>query len=78
MNKMIKMLSIDDFKSITLDDKVLFDKHYKKFPPVHSDNLFTTLISWEQYSKYKYAFIEKNIIIMSEIKKKMARIMDKK
>ena len=65
---MIKMLSIDNFKSITLDDKALFDKHYKKFPPVHSDNLFTTLISWKEYSKYKYAFIKNNIIIMSEIK----------
>ncbi len=65
---MIKMLSIDNFKSITLDDKALFDKHYKKFPPVHSDNLFTTIISWNEYSKYKYAFIRNNIIIMSEIK----------
>lgn len=62
------MLSINDFKSITLDDKALFDKHYKKYPPIHSDNIFTTLISWREYSNYKYAFIKNNIIIMSEIK----------
>ncbi len=62
------MLSMDDFKLITLDDKELFDEHYKKFPPGHSDNNFTTLISWMEYSKYKYAFVNDNIIIMSNIK----------
>ena len=62
------MLSIDDFKSITLDDKPLFDKHYEKYPPVHSDNVFTTLISWMEYSNYKYAYVNDNLIICSEIK----------
>jgi hypothetical protein len=62
------MLSIDDFKLITLDDKTLFDKHYEKYPPVHSDNVFTTLISWMEYSKYKYAYVDDNLIICSEIK----------
>lgn len=62
------MLSIDDFKPITLDDKALFDKHYEKYPPVHSDNVFTTLISWMEYSKYKYAYIDSNLIISSDIK----------
>jgi len=65
---MIKMLSIDDFNTITLDDKSLFDKHYQKYPPTHSDNLFTTLISWIEYSKYKYTFLKNNIIVMSNIK----------
>jgi len=68
MKKMIKMLSMDDFKLISLDDKTLFDKHYKKYPPVHSDNIFTTLISWVEYSKYKYAFVEENIVLLSNIK----------
>jgi hypothetical protein len=62
------MLTIDDFKPITLDDKPLFDKHYEKYHPVHSDNVFTTLISWMEYSKYKYAYIKENLIICSEIK----------
>lgn len=64
---MINMLSIDDFKLITLEDKALFDKHYEKYPPVHSDYIFTTLISWVEYSKYKYAFVNDNLIIMSNI-----------
>ena len=62
------MISTDDFKLISLDDKPIFDKHYEKYPPVHSDNVFTTLISWIEYSKYKYALVEGNIIIMSNIK----------
>ena len=61
-------LSIDDFKPIKLEDKHLFDKHYEKYPPVHSDNLFTTMISWREYGKYKYAFLEDNLIIMSQVK----------
>jgi len=60
------MLSIDDFKKITLDDKKIFDKHYDKYPPTHSDNVFTTLISWMDYRKYKYTFHKDSIIIMSE------------
>jgi hypothetical protein len=67
MKKMIKMLSIGDFRLVTIDDKELFDNHYKKYPPVHSDNIFTTMISWIEYSNYKFAFVEENIIIMSNI-----------
>ena len=61
-------LSLDDFKPITLEDEHLFDKHYEKFPPVHSDNLFTTMISWEDYSNYHYVFFEDNLIIMTKLK----------
>jgi hypothetical protein len=61
-------LSIDDFKPIELKDKPLFDKHYSKYPPVHSDNLFTTMISWKDYGNYEYTFLEDNLIIMSKIK----------
>ena len=44
------MLTIDDFKPIKLEDKPVFDKHYEKHPPSHSDNVFTTLISWMNYA----------------------------
>lgn len=61
-------LSLDDFKPIKLEDKNLFDSHYSKYPPVHSDNLFTTMISWMDYSNYQYAFLNDNLIIFSKIK----------
>jgi len=60
-------LSLDDFKPIELKDKAVFDNHYAKYPIVHSDNLFTTLISWKDYGKYQYTFFENNLIIMSRI-----------
>ncbi|MDH7507079.1 MAG: phosphatidylglycerol lysyltransferase domain-containing protein [Candidatus Thermoplasmatota archaeon] len=62
------MFSIEDFKPITLDDKVLFQKHYEKYPTEHSDNLFTTLFSWMDYGKYRYCFIDNNLLLTSQIK----------
>ena len=56
------MIAIDDFKQITLEDRPVFQKHYEKYPPIHSDNVFTTLISWMEYGNYKYAFLDDNII----------------
>jgi len=63
------MISINDFKKITLDDKELFDKHYKKYPPVHSDYVFTTLVSWMDYADYHYTFCDNCLIIYSNINK---------
>jgi hypothetical protein len=62
-----KMLSIDDFTPITLKDKKIFDKFYKKYPPIHSDYVFTTLISWMHYANYHFTVFEKNLIIYSKI-----------
>ena len=56
-------LLLDDFKLVTLDDKKNFDKHYEKYPPIHSDNVFTTIISWMEYSNYHY--ILKIVIIIT-------------
>lgn len=61
------MLLLEDFKPIELKDKPIFDKHYAKYPPVHSDNLFTTMISWKDYGKYEYTFLDNTLIIKSNI-----------
>jgi len=61
------MLSLDDFQPVKLEDKSLFDKHYDKFPPSHSDNVFTTLISWMDYSDYHFTFLDDNLLIYSNI-----------
>ena len=50
------MLSLEDYKPIELEDKPLFDKHYKRYPPFHSDYVFTTLISWMNYANYHFVF----------------------
>jgi len=61
------MLSLDDFQKIKISDKKIFDGLYKKYPPFHSDYVFTTLISWMKYGNYKYAHYKDSIIISSEI-----------
>lgn len=61
------MLSIKDFRRISLDDKSFFDKHQRRYPPVHSSDLFTTLISWMEYGDYHYAVVDDNIVIMSRV-----------
>ena len=61
------MLSIDDFKPVTLEDKHLFDTHYEKYPPMHSDNVFTTIISWMEYAQYHYTLLKDNLIIMTKL-----------
>jgi len=61
------LLSLDDFKLLSLEDKQLFDKHYAKHPLVHSDNLFTTMISWMEYGNYHFTFLDDNLIIYSKI-----------
>ena len=60
------MLSIDDFNLITLNDKSMFKKIYQDFPPVHSDNVFTTIISWQEYIKFYCAQFKDCLIIMTE------------
>jgi len=61
------MLSLEDYKPIELEDKPLFDKHYKRYPPFHSDYVFTTLISWMNYANYHFVFYGNTILIYSKI-----------
>lgn len=67
MKKVSNMLSLDDFQQVILESKPLFDKHYEKYPPIHSDNVFTTLISWMEYGNYHFTFLDNNLIIYSKI-----------
>jgi hypothetical protein len=60
------MLSLEDFKKIRLEDKPIFDTHYQHYPPMHSGELFTTMISWGEYVEYRYAKIDDTIIILSK------------
>ena len=65
------MLRLDDFIPITLDKKELFDKHYKKYPPKHSDNVFTTMISWMEYASYEYIIYDDALLIKTMIDNKI-------
>jgi hypothetical protein len=65
------MLSKNDFKPVTLEDKTLFDRFYRKYPPAHSDYVFTTLISWMKYANYHFTVYENNLILYSDIDEKI-------
>jgi hypothetical protein len=62
------MIAVSDYQKITLEDKVQFKKHYSKYPPPHSDYVFTTMISWHEYVDYYYTFFENNLLIMTKFK----------
>lgn len=68
---MNKMLLIEDFKPIKIEDKPIFDKYYKKYPPVHSDYVFTTLVSWMDYARFCYTIYDNNLIVASKINNKI-------
>lgn len=68
---MNKMLLIEDFKPIKIEDKPIFDKYYIKYPPVHSDYVFTTLVSWMDYAKFCYMINNNNLIVASKINNKI-------
>ncbi len=61
------MLNQDDFRPVTLNDRVFFERHYASYPQVHSDNTFTNMVCWNHYAHYTYAYVEKNLILASTI-----------
>ena len=60
------MISINDYKIIELEDRPKFQKHYAKYPPPHSDYVFTTMISWQEYLNYYYTIYENSLLIMTK------------
>jgi hypothetical protein len=62
------MLSLKDFKCLTLEDKKTFDYYYSLTPPFHSGLLFTTMISWSHYVGYYYTIYDDVLIIMTDFK----------
>jgi len=65
------VLSLDDFKKIELRDKSVFDDYYSRYPPIHSSDLFTTIISWEEYIEYRFVVLESCLLLMSQTKNEL-------
>lgn len=61
------MLTQEDFRPVTLQDRDFFEKHYSLYPQVHSDNTFTNMVCWNHYANYQYTYQEKNVILASTI-----------
>jgi hypothetical protein len=60
------MFGIEDFKPLKLGDKPLFDAHYAMYPPRHSENIFTTLVSWSHFVQPYFLFHEGCLMIMTK------------
>lgn len=56
-------MSFDDFKKVTIDEKEMFDKVYGKYPPLHSDLLLTTMVSWDGYCSYRYLMVDGCLLV---------------
>jgi hypothetical protein len=63
-------LTLDDFRPVSLDDRRLFEEHYRKHPQVHSDNTFSNMICWNHYAHYRFAKRSGSIVIASTIEGK--------
>ena len=62
------MISLDDYSILDLEDRTQFLTHNKKYPPPHSDYVFTTMICWKDYVDYFFTFYENNLFIMTKFK----------
>jgi hypothetical protein len=60
------MFGIGDFQPLKLEHKPLFDAHYRKYPPRHSENLFTTLISWSHFVQPYFLFRDDCLMLMTK------------
>jgi uncharacterized protein len=61
------MLTIHDFRPVSLQDRDLFKAQYERYPQVHSDNTLVNMLCWNHYANYRYAHVDGSIIISSTI-----------
>ncbi|HII92680.1 MAG TPA: DUF2156 domain-containing protein [Methanosarcina sp.] len=57
------MLGKKNFKPVTLEDRAFFERHYALYPQTHSDNNFTSMVCWNHFMHYRYAYVKKNVIL---------------
>ena len=57
------MLSLENFKPVTLADRDFFERHYTLYPQTHSSNTFTNMVCWNHFTPYRYAYVKGNVIL---------------
>jgi hypothetical protein len=57
------MLGKKDFKPVMLADRAFFERHYALYPQTHSDNTFTSMVCWNHFMHYQYAYVKGNVIL---------------
>ncbi|WP_274923897.1 DUF2156 domain-containing protein [Methanogenium marinum] len=64
------MITPDDFCPVEMKDGAFFHEIFSKFPQIHSENNFSTMIAWQGYSDYSYAYLENTLLISAVINEK--------
>lgn len=60
-------LSLDDFRPVEIKDGAFLRDIFSRFPQIHSENNFTTMIAWQGYSHNSYAYVEGSLLISAVI-----------
>jgi hypothetical protein len=59
-------ISLDGYRTLELEDIDVIKRHYREYPPMHSDYVFSTMFSWSDYMTYGYQIVDGNLLIMTE------------
>lgn len=58
-------MDLDSAKRLTLDDKLIFDDYFKRFPPLNSEFTFTNLFMWRNFYELLYFEYDSHLIVYS-------------
>ncbi len=61
------VISLSDFRPVSLGDREFFRSHYEKYPQIHSDNTFANMVCWNHYAHYRYAIKDDTLFLSSTI-----------
>ncbi|GAB7016788.1 DUF2156 domain-containing protein [Methanogenium cariaci] len=61
------MITSDAFCPVEMKDGAFFREIFSQFPQIHSENNFTTMIAWQAYSDYSYAYLNDTLLISAVI-----------
>lgn len=61
------ILTLDDFRPVEMKDGAFFREIFAKFPQIHSENNFTTMIAWQDYSHNSYAYVGDSLLVSAII-----------
>jgi len=61
------MISLDAFSPVEMKDGAFLREIFTRYPQIHSENNFTTMIAWQGYSDYSYAYLNGTLLISAVI-----------
>jgi len=59
------LISLSDFRMVTIDSMDEIRQIYSRYPPLHSDYSLTTMLAWQHYMDYMYALKDGFILFLT-------------